>query len=133
MDLKRKNYNNTIEEMRGKQQYRILDANAYMECILSSLGYDDVSKEIKSEFELFIKQWIEEITKTITINDTEIILYNVISSVILKLINSIYTSFIQFIGKFSLAIVFLRNVHRMRSYHQRLKQKVYYVIDISCR
>ena len=125
MDLKRKKTDdNTIADMGRKQQSRILDANEYMDCILSSLGYDDVSKEIKSEFELFIKQWIEEITKTITIKDTEIILYNVMNIYCLHLIDSIYTSSTLFIGKFIHAIVFPRNVHRMQSYPQRLKQKV---------
>ena len=55
-----------------------VDAISYMQVILNSLGYNDVSDSVKEEFASFINQWIEDLSKTVTVGDQNLILFEVI-------------------------------------------------------
>lgn len=56
---------------------RMLDANEYINLVLTSLGYEDVSDGIKKELVSFVLSWIEQVTKQVSVDDKEILPYNV--------------------------------------------------------
>lgn len=56
---------------------RMLDANEYINLVLTSLGYEDVSDGIKKELISFVLSWIEQVTKQVSVDDKEILPYNV--------------------------------------------------------
>lgn len=56
---------------------RMLDANEYINLILTSLGYEEVSDGIKKELIWFIRSWIEQVTKPVPLNDKEFYPFNV--------------------------------------------------------
>lgn len=66
-----------------------LDAISYMQVILNSLGYNDVSNSVKEEFASFIHQWIEDLSKTVTVGEQTIILFEVVLN---HLYNIVFTS-----------------------------------------
>ena len=63
---------------RNQDEDSFLDSISYMQLILNSLGYNDVSDSVKEEFASFIKQWIEDLSKTVTVGDQNLILFEVI-------------------------------------------------------
>lgn len=63
---------------RNQDEDSFLDSISYMQVILNSLGYNDVSDSVKEEFASFINQWIEDLSKTVTVGDQNLILFEVI-------------------------------------------------------
>ena len=63
---------------RNQDEDSFLDSISYMQLILNSLGYNDVSDSVKEEFVSFINQWIEDLSKTVTVGDQNLILFEVI-------------------------------------------------------
>lgn len=63
---------------RNQDEDSFLDSISYMQVILNSLGYNDVSDSVKEEFASFINQWIEDLSKTVTVGDHNLILFEVI-------------------------------------------------------
>lgn len=63
---------------RNQDEDSFLDSISYMQLILNSLGYNDVSDSVKEEFASFINQWIEDLSKTVTVGDQNLILFEVI-------------------------------------------------------
>ena len=63
---------------RNQDEDSFLDSISYMQVILNSLGYNDVSNSVKEEFTSFIHQWIEDLSKTVTVGDQNLILFEVI-------------------------------------------------------
>lgn len=54
-----------------------LDAKSYISLILTSLGYEDVSNEIKDELESFVQEWMKQFSNTITIKNIDTKVYDV--------------------------------------------------------
>ena len=63
---------------RNQDEDSFLDSISYMQVILNSLGYNDVSDSVNEEFASFINQWIEDLSKTVTVGDQNLILFEVI-------------------------------------------------------
>ena len=63
---------------RNQDEDSFLDSISYIQVILNSLGYNDVSNSVKEEFASFIYQWIEDLSKTVTVGDQNLILFEVI-------------------------------------------------------
>lgn len=80
-----------------------LDIPAYINLVLTALGYEDVTDDIKEEFIVFIQEWMKEFSKTVTIEDNEIRVYDVFVS--FDFHHSIYIKFSLCIGMSSYVIV----------------------------
>ena len=73
----------TMEEKRrkvtsGRSEWKKeLDIPDYINLVLTALGYEDITQDIKDEFIFFIQEWMKEFSKTVTIQDSEIRVYDV--------------------------------------------------------
>ena len=76
MESKRRKISSLSTRNQDEDSFR--DSISYMQVILNSLGYNDVSDSVKEEFASFINQWIEDLSKTVTVGDQNLILFEVI-------------------------------------------------------